>query len=182
MDLETRVCAQRVLARGAEVDLCTTLSSAGACVWESLNTFYFRGRFGAEQAPSPRAAAPEVAGSAIGHWQTRTGGGWRFGRLTGDYNPLHWWNGYARRLGFSAAFHHPQCVIGQALARLPAPAGDARRIDLWLKGPIPYGSTVTLRVEVEPDGVRFALSTAGETRAGIIGHWHSTVADARTAA
>jgi hypothetical protein len=99
------------------------------------------------------------------------GGGWAFGRLTGDYNGIHTWNWYARRLGFRAAFSHPQRAAGLCLARLREPQADAQTLDLWIKGPVFYGAEVMLRAVDDERGVRFGLALAGDPRPAIAGAW-----------
>ncbi len=177
LDLETRVTGQRILEKGAEVDLHTGLRIRDELVWESLNTFYYRGRFGEARAASPLAQAPVVRGQTLAQWHMRAGTGWRFGGLTGDYNGIHWSNWYARRFGFRRAFHHPQLVLGQCMAHLLAPVpAEAQRLDAWLKGPVYYDSDVRLRAAVESDRSSFALIAAGEERPAILGCWRRSAA------
>lgn len=45
-DFETRIAGCRILEKGAEVDLHTTVEVDGRRVWESLNAVYYRGKFG----------------------------------------------------------------------------------------------------------------------------------------
>ena len=175
LDLETRVAAERRLERGVEVDLETTLTSGGECVWESVVTFFYRGDYGAVQAASPPARSPEVGGLPMARWHVPAGVGWRFARLTGDYNGIHWMNAYARLFGFRSAFHHPQLVLGQCLARLSPPARERQRLDAWLKGPVFYDTDVTLRAASGAGGVRFAVAMEGEARPSIVGHWSEPV-------
>jgi len=171
LDLETRVSDQRMLDKGAEVDLRTTVHVDGELVWESLNTFFYRGRFGQAGAPSRLAPAPEVANGVVARWRTSSRGGFRFGRLSGDLNGIHWWDAYARVFGFRRALHHPQAVLGQCLAHLPPLAGGgAQRLDTWLKGPVYRSSDVSLAASAEPGGTSFALY-AGEPRPAIVGRW-----------
>jgi hypothetical protein len=180
LDLTTRVAGQRVLQKGVEVDLHTTAWVEREVVWESLNTFYYRGRFGEAGPPSPTAATPDPGEEVVGRWRTPAGGGLRFGGLTGDYNGLHWWSAYARLLGFRRAFHHPQLVLGQALSRLPAPApGAAQRLDAWLKGPVYQRSSVSLRARPDAGGTVFAVVAEGEQRPAIVGRWRSVPAGSR---
>ncbi len=169
LDLETRVAGQRVLEKGVEVDLHTTIRSGDDLVWESLNTFYYRGRFGPAEAESPLAASPAVGDTTIARWRTPPKGGWRFGGFTGDYNGIHYWSPYARLFGFRGAFHHPQFILGQCLGHLPeVPAGGDLRLDVWLKGPVYYSSGVSLRADVGREGSTFALVSNGEDRPAIL--------------
>jgi hypothetical protein len=95
----------------------------------------------------------------------------RFGALTGDYNGIHQWDGYARRLGFRKAFAHPQRLAAQCLARLPAPDGLPMQLDLWIKGTVFYGSGVVLShaPRAAADGQDFALTLAGDERPALAG-------------
>jgi hypothetical protein len=171
LDFSTRVSDQRTLEKGVEVDLSTTVHEGPELVWESRNTFFYRGRFGPAGPASPLAPAPDAGSEIVARWRTPAGGGLRFGRLSGDLNGIHWWNAYARILGFRRAFHHPQIVLGQCLAELSAgEPGGARRLDAWLKGPVYVGSEVSLAAREEPGGKTFALF-ADEKRPAIVGRW-----------
>jgi len=173
LDLETRVAGQRILEKGAEVDIHTEAREGGSLAWESLNTFYYRGRFGEPGPASDLAAVPQVGEEVVASWSTPPSAGWLLGRMTGDLNPLHWSSRYSRLLGFGGAFHHPQLVLGQALARLAAPAEAPQRLDAWLKGPVYHGSRVTLRATPEPGGSAFALVADGDPRPAIVGRWRA---------
>jgi hypothetical protein len=182
LDLETRVAAGRFLEKGAEVDLHCAVRSGGEVVWESLNTFYYRGRFGPPGEASPLARSPDGAGEACARWRTPTGTGRRFAGLTGDYNGIHLWSRYARLFGFAGAFLHPQLALGHCLAHLPCREDSpGQRLDAWLKGPVYYGSPVTLRAAVSESGGTFALLVDEDERPRIVGRW-SGAAGARLAA
>ena len=173
LDFETRATHGRAVARGAEFDLRTTVRVQGELAWESVVTFFSRGRFG-EPGPVPRhARSPVDTGTSVAEWTLRDADHWRFGRLTGDYNGIHLWDWYARRFGFRRALYHPPRVLGECLARLPRPATmtdcDGRqRLDAWLKGPVPHGATVRLHAATSGSAATFALF-AGEERPSIVG-------------
>lgn len=172
LDMESRVAGQRILEKGAEVDLHTTLRSASGLLWESLNTFYYRGRFGVAMPASPLALAPDIDDSSIARWHTPSGVGRQFGRLTGDYNGIHLSNWYARMFGFRRAFHHPQLVLGQCMAHLPTgETGHPQRLDAWLKGPVFYACDVALHATRKANGVAFGLIPDGDTRPAMVGRW-----------
>lgn len=171
LNLETGVAGQRILAKGIEVDLHSTLSALGECVWEGLTTFYYRGHYGPEQMASPLAKPLSGGWPETSRWRMPGGVGWRFARLTGDYNGIHWQNWYARRLGFKASLNHPQLVIGQCLARLPVPASSCQRLDVWLKGPVYYDTDVRLREFRQPGKHWFDLSMDEKELPSIVGRW-----------
>ena len=170
LDMALRLVGQRVLERGVEFDFYGTVHADGAIAWESLNTYYARGRFGPLQADSLLSQAPEFADDLLAEWTMAAGGGLRNARLTADYNPLHWAPWAARRQGYRGAFCHPQVVSGQCLARLPAPQGGRPvRLDVWLKGPVYYGLPVRLCGGTAQGGVSFGLFCDEEPRPALVG-------------
>jgi len=182
IDFDVRVSAQRILARGVEIDLHTAVRSKRRLVWESLVTFYSRGLFGHAETRPASAQAPEVASHTVLHWQMPRGGAWRFGQLIGDHNGIHLSGWYARLFGFRRALYHPPVVLGHCLSRIPTPKlEDVRRLDAWLKGPVYRGATVALHVD--PDhaarSCAFALMMTSETRPSLVGRITSCVPEAR---
>lgn len=173
LDFETSVVEGRAVPKGAEFDLRTTVHTAGTLVWESVLTFFTRGRFGESDAASPLARAPSEVGPAVAEWVMRDADHWKFGGFTGDYNGIHMWDWYAHRLGFRRALYHPPRVLGECLARLALPARvDSQygrlRLDAWLKGPVPHGARVRMHAATSPTASNFALF-AGEERPCIVG-------------
>jgi hypothetical protein len=171
-DLETRVAGHRLTEKGVEFDLETRLSNESQPYWESLVTYLYRGRFQGERSAELASTAPDFsAASVINRFRMPAGGGWRFGRLTGDYNGIHHWNWYARRLGLPGAFLHPQRAVGMCLARLPSPRSAAQSLQLWIKGPVFYAANVVLSCLKDDGGVSFGLGLEGDQRMAITGTW-----------
>jgi hypothetical protein len=174
-ELEVHASGWRVLAKGVEIDIHATLSKEGACRWESVVTFYNRGRYGdPAESGAELGAAPSSPvlpdGLETASWNVGSDQRWRYATLTGDYNGLHQWDGYARRMGFPAAFPHPQRVLGQCLARLPEPGPAPLDLDFWIKGPVFFGRDVTMRHRpCAASGREFGLWLAGETRPALVG-------------
>ncbi len=167
VDFELRLLEHRIVEKGLEFDLHMVVSESAAPAWESVNTFYVRGTFGAATgSPLPSPAAP--GGPAIASWAASREGALRFSSLTGDYNPAHLADFYARRQGFKNAFLHPQRVLGACLARLPV-EGEPAKLQAWIKGPIPYGARVLLRAEEDEGETRFALWSDSDARPAIVG-------------
>jgi hypothetical protein len=172
LDFETRVAAQRVVEKGVEINLDSTARAGGELLWESSNTFYYRGRFGAAEEGAPFAAPPLVESADAVRWTMPVGGGIRCARLTGDYNGIHLSDWYARRFGFRGAFQHPQRVIGECLARLPQrTSAMPLRLEVWLKGPAYYGSVAALRFIDTREAVNFALHVDDDERPAIVGRY-----------
>lgn len=171
MTFEAAVGERRVLGKGVEIDLQTEVRVGAKLVWESANTFFYRGRYGEPRTASPRAGSPAAGDVEIARWRTRSRVGRRFDGLTGDYNGIHMSNAYARAFGFPRAFHHPQLIIGQCLARLTAPRDTRQMLETWIKGPVPYGDEVRLHATKENGSETFALFDGEETRPAIVGRW-----------
>lgn len=177
--LTTAACAWRVLEKGLEIDVHSQLLHDASCAWDSVTTFYYRGRFGkpAEYGASMGAPvnAPQSAQAHETVWEGRANGDrrWAFGRLTGDYNGLHQWDFYARRFGFSAAFAHPQRLVAQCLVQLPELKSEAQRLDLWIKGPVPYNAQVSQRSWRSPAAqeMNWGLWNQDDERPALIGSW-----------
>jgi acyl dehydratase len=167
LDFTVRTGERRVLEKGAEMDLLVRADCGGRTVWEGVNTFYARGRFGTADAVAP--ASPSVAGTPANEWHMPAHGRWRYGRLSGDINPLHMNNWYARRFGYAGAFTHPQRAIGQCLGHLGAAHHAPMQLETWIKGPVFYGARVSLRSEPRPAEQLFALHVEGDARPAIVG-------------
>jgi hypothetical protein len=181
LPLTARMAAWRVLDKGLEVDLQTSLGPSGASAWESVVTFYYRGRFGQPVEHGTALGAPLRAPGIGEHfiksdeWQIAGNDRWRFAALTGDYNGIHLWDWYARRFGFHAALAHSQRVIAQCLAHLPARDAGEQRLDLWIKGPAYYGAKAVLRsVQANEGASNFALDVAGDARPAFFGAWSAS--------
>lgn len=169
LDFTVRTGESRILEKGIEMDLCVAAQTQGRSVFEAVNTFYARGRFGAAQAEAP--ASPAVGCDPATEWRMPAHGRLGYSRLSGDFNPLHLHDGYARRQGFARAFAHPQRAIGQCLAHLGAAQHAAMTLETWIKGPVFYGAKVALRAETQPDRGCFALHVEGDERPAIVGRY-----------
>jgi hypothetical protein len=171
-DLETRVDSHRLVEKGVEVDIGSRLCQGSECIWEGTVTYFYRGRFGHAPVEPSVSNSPDLARALeVNRFEMPRRGGLRFARLTGDYNGIHYWRWYARRLGFAASFLHPQRTAGICMSHLEGPRSESQRLDLWIKGPVFYGGGVTLRAEQNESGVCFGLLVAGDPRFAIRGHW-----------
>ncbi len=177
--LASAVCGWRVLEKGVEVDLRTQLSDGEGCAWESVVTYYSRGQFGSGEDHGEEQGASRVSPKIgpdckdVARWITDGTQRWRYASWTGDYNGLHQWDWYARRLGFEGATAHPQRIVRQCLAHVAHPVRGPQQLDLWLRGPVRYGAAVTLREEQQGNkaGVIFSLTPDSSARPALIGSW-----------
>lgn len=174
-DLVVQATGWRVNHKGIELDIHAQLLQDEDCPWESVTTFYYRGRFDGPRAHGDTGGAP-LASPLIdpslppaAHWTVDDTRRLRFAALTGDYNPLHLIDSAARRMGFAAASAHPQRIAAQCLGHFAPTDPEPRQLELWLKGPVYYGRAVTLRESRSDDGHEFALWADGDERPAMAG-------------
>ncbi|ABE40540.1 conserved hypothetical protein [Rhodopseudomonas palustris BisB5] len=180
-DLIVRAIAWRVHDKGIELDIHAQLLQGDDCPWESITTFYYRGRFqplfsrGPAEGASAMSPVVDPTLAPVARWTIDGGRRLRFAGLTGDYNPLHLLDAYARRTGFAAASAHPQRIVAQCLGHIPDADAPAQQLELWLKGPVYFGRDVTLRAYRSPHGDDFALWLDGDERPALVGRLSSAI-------
>jgi hypothetical protein len=162
LDLEIRTAGQRVVPKGLEFDLRSVLSHGGEPAWESVHVYYLRGDFGGNDTPARlENLQPLRTRQFETSWEAPSGGGWQFARLSGDFNPAHFFAPWARLRGFERDFCHTQRVIADCLRRLPDAgalhAASPLRLDVAFKGPVYYGSKLVMAGVTEGDRCRFDL-------------------------
>jgi hypothetical protein len=162
LDLDVRSSGQRVLPKGVEFDIHSTLSSGGEPAWESVHVYYLRGRYGGSDARASSAELDALTRVDFeARWEAPTGGKWEFAKFCGDMNPAHYFAPWARILGFRRDFAHTQRIVAECLRRLPDSAdvttAESLRLDVAFKGPIYYGSPLVLKGAREREGYRFDL-------------------------
>lgn len=154
VDVQCRLTDSRVLKAGLEFDITTTLSVDGERCWESISANLIRGKkFGEPGEPAPLAHLPELEVTAEKfEWDVPKDMGWRYAKITGDYNPIHISRIMAKLLGFDRDIIHGMWSGARCLAHLPQPdPAQPVRADLLFKGPVFMESRVTLR-HAERDG------------------------------
>lgn len=181
-DLEVATIGQRVLAKGIEFDIRSVFSSDGAPAWESISVYYLRGRVGgADARPAVEYLQPLDGVQSEIRWRAPAGGGFEFARLSGDFNPAHYFAPWAKRLGFKRDFSHTQRMVADCLRRLPDAEEWLRtpqlRLDVAFKGPVYYGSALTLKAARKPDGVRFDLYCGEVDKPAIPGNIRRAASD-----
>ncbi len=169
--VSARVAAVHALgARRAVVQVaCTVSSDDGLVLLNVQDDFIVRGYrpgqlaalqrhpappFEALQRPLPRWAA----GAAPWHAQLTIAPdlGARYGRLSGDANPVHSTRWAARLFGHPRPFLQGLATRSLIVGRLAQAGFRINRLDLHLCRPVPCGSTLCL----SHDGQRFELSDA----------------------
>lgn len=173
LDIDLAAAHVRQVDKGLELDVQASVRRGEEPVWDSVLTFYYRGRFDAVDRAAPSDALPEIASAGAQHdWVIPAKGGFRFGRLCGDTNPLHYGKAYAKAFGFERDFAQPLLVLGQALSRLAGPQpGLPARLDARLKAPVYYEHQLKMLVAQTPHGRRFDIYCVPNSRPSICALW-----------
>jgi len=149
----------RIVPKGLELDLASSVQTHDETVWESLHTFYYRGKFGEgnsshlDQPELPLISEPKTVAS----WHLPDGVGFRFSRISGDANGIHYSSLYARLHGFKRDFAQPILILSKSLSRFSDFEASRFRLLALFKGPVYYKSNVSLKRVSSEEGIRFDI-------------------------
>ncbi len=171
MDINCRVLMQRRVAKGIEMDVISIISVDGKPVWESLNTYFFSGRFGIPDDPSPLSKILPLPEKHEEHiFNITSKGGFKFGLLSGDYNGIHFNSRYARLMGFERSFAQSYMSLTKCLIHIPeSESKNPLKLDVAYKGPVYYDRPLTMKKSRIGKGFRFDLYCEGNDRPSVVG-------------
>lgn len=106
---------------------------------------------GEKKAPKAPRIVPEDA-REIARWTFGADAGMNFAKLTGDFNPIHWVDGYARAFGFRGVIIHGFATMAYAIEALNRNVfgGDTSRLavfDAQFTKPLHYPANVGLFID-----------------------------------
>jgi len=103
--------------------------------------------------PGSQAAPREdIAFETIGRWQPGADEGRKFFYLTGDFNPIHTWQAFARRTRFRGCIMHGFGGFAQAFEAICSAGHDVADIDVKFVRPLPLpGPEVLIQVAATAD-------------------------------
>jgi acyl dehydratase len=169
LDIDLAATGVRQAEKGLELDIHASVQRDEEQVWECLATIYYRGRFHGVAQATPTDSLPDITASCAQHdWTIPAQRGFRFGRLCGDANPIHYSKTYARAFGFERDFAQPLLALGQSLSRLGdlQPALPAR-VQARFKAPLYYERRLKMLAADMPQGRRFDIYCEPNARPGI---------------
>jgi hypothetical protein len=183
----------RLVSKGLEIDIKSVISSGGENVWENITTYFYHGKFSsADVSYNAPKLDPIDNAPIIKKWYFPAENRFRFARISGDTNGIHYGSFYARMMGFKRDFAQPIRVVAKCVSYLPQirtgiqswleeitsncfpslnvaePTGPMR-LDFYLKGPVYYESTLTLKNIQIKNGNRFNLYCSGNDKPVICG-------------
>jgi hypothetical protein len=123
-DIQARLANQTRTDKGIEFDLITEVFSSGRLIWEEVSTNLYRQPSGDNGSrdkdaanKTSRPAAPEPLPNII-KVTTRESLGRRYGRVSGDLNPIHMHSLSAKAFGFPRAIIHGMWSKAHCIALL----------------------------------------------------------------
>jgi len=149
----------KTTTRGREFELQTTCTDAtGRAVWTAVATVLHRGK-----APpaKKRAAPPAEEESHLSDYQAIEAPadiGRRYGRISGDMNPIHLYPLTAKLLGFDRHIAHGMWTLARSCALIQPQLGRApRELTVQFRQPLFLPGRAALRYGPEGEGYAFAL-------------------------
>jgi acyl dehydratase len=142
--------------RGRQFDLRSEVRSSGELVWEETSTNLKRGKRN-EDAPKGEEppSAEDLTPSAT--WELPGDLGRRYGRVSGDLNPIHMHPLSARLFGFPSAIAHGMWTKARCLAALEAELPDRFTVKAAFRKPIILPAKVQFAEQQSATGIRFGV-------------------------
>jgi acyl dehydratase len=153
----------RITDFGQEYDFVTRYEQNGAVVWEEVSTMFARGnaapKEGSKRPGIERANAP-ASGVSTETLDVMDNTGWRYARVSGDFNPIHLTARTAQMFGFKQAVAHGMWSLGRCLAAAaPHLPKGKMQVDTQFKLPVYIPSQALSRTWNSSDTVEIAMCT-----------------------
>lgn len=170
-DVYCELTHHRIVERGLEIDIKSSVKTAAETLWENTLTFYYRGKFGAPDLtfiPPQFEAIPDAP--EIARWFLPGNIGYGFAGISGDGNPIHYLRPYAKLMGFKRDFAQPLLVLAGSLERLLQDNSEKSFcLDIAFKGPVYYENNVLLKSALAAGVKRFDIYEETNPRPCICG-------------
>ncbi|MBI2384194.1 MAG: hypothetical protein HYV18_09010 [Gammaproteobacteria bacterium] len=156
--------------KGLEFDLVTSFADGqGAELWRAVATVLFRNRkpSGGNRKP---AAEPEPAISDYVTFDAPADIGRRYGRVSGDLNPIHLTPWTAKLFGFPRAIAHGMWSLARCAALLEGPLGrEPKELTVQFRQPLLLPGRVALRYKRDASVINFVLLNRGSGKTHLTG-------------
>lgn len=153
----------RVTDFGQEYDFTTSYEQNGTVVWEEISTMFARGASGPKEGSKrpviERSNHPET-GVHSDMLDVADDTGWRYARVSGDFNPIHLTARTAQMFGFKQAVAHGMWSMGRCLASAALQIPNVKiQIDTQFKLPVYIPSQAIARTWEVPGGSDISMCT-----------------------
>ncbi|HVF16710.1 MAG TPA: MaoC/PaaZ C-terminal domain-containing protein [Steroidobacteraceae bacterium] len=148
---------------GQEYDFTTRYTAEGEVVWEEVSTMFARGNAAPKEGtkrPSIERSAHPAAGVSTDTLEIAENTGWRYARVSGDFNPIHLTARTAKMFGFKQAVAHGMWSMGRCLGSAAPHLPTGRiQVDTQFKLPVYLPSQALARTWSVGNGVDIAMCT-----------------------
>lgn len=156
--LQVALVGDKTTDKGLEFELQTTCTDAdGHAVWVAVATILHR----AKQAGSKRKGPPPPVDGRLSEYraiEAPANIGRRYGRISGDMNPIHLYPFTAKLLGFDRHIAHGMWSMARCCALLQDGLGRApRELEVQFKQPLFLPAKAAMRYGKEGEGYAFSL-------------------------
>lgn len=167
LDIVCEISDLHLVPKGLELVLNAVIKAAGEVVWTATETFFYRGDFGDPDTNVENIAfEPIPHAKVIAKWFLPGGNGFRFARISGDGNGIHYSKLYARLFGFKRDFAQPFLILGSAIRHVID--NDDRNVPISLsvaiKGQFYYEKDVVIKGAQMHGANRFDIYSQGNER------------------
>lgn len=153
----------RLTDAGQEYDFTTSYEQNGAVVWEEISTMFARGTSGPKEGnkrPTIERSNHPDTGVTTETLEVFENTGWRYARVSGDFNPIHLTARTAQMFGFKQAVAHGMWSMGRCLASAAPQIPSVRiQIDTQFKLPVYIPSQALARTWTVPGGAAISMCT-----------------------
>ncbi len=157
--------------KGLEFDIVTEFQVGEAGLWKCTATVLHRARKKQER-PAGKRPAPEGASSLSQYasFDAPADIGRRYGRISGDMNPIHLSPLSARLFGYPRAIAHGMWSLARCAALLePQLAGSPTRLDAAFKQPLFLPGRIALKHQAGAQGIDFSLLSRNADKVHLVG-------------
>lgn len=153
----------RMTEFGQEYDFTTSYEQNGQLVWEEVSTMFARGntppKEGSKRPSIERSNHPD-AGVSTETLNIEERTGWRYAKISGDFNPIHLTARTASMFGFKQAVAHGMWSLGRCLgSAAPHLPSGKMQIDTQFKLPVYLPSQALARTWPVDNGVDITMCT-----------------------
>lgn len=142
--------------KGTAFSVITEVTTQGKKVWESTSTMLYRHPVQGGAKKAEAAEADDLKGAARDNWKLASDLGRRYGKASGDMNPIHLWPLTARAFGFKRHIAHGMWTKSRAVAALmPQIGGRPFTVATAFKLPVFLPADVTFSQRQDAAGIRF---------------------------
>jgi hypothetical protein len=161
VDFECRITDTQTVDKGLEFQLTTWARVGSETAWECVSTI-LRRLPGGEKSQGERKQPPApLSGSQREDWEIPADIGRRYGRVSGDLNPIHLAAFTAKAFGFPRAIAHGMWSKARCVAALSDLIGTQPvEVDVRFKLPVLLPTKAAFVADRKPEATNFELQSA----------------------